>query len=82
MHNGKVNEAVKLISDQNKGGILPLTPEVIQLLHSKHPPAEHLDPSAILDTPPPRVNPIMFAGLTADVIRKSSIATHGEDADQ
>lgn len=88
MHQGKVNSALNSITEGKKGGVLPLTPEVISALTTKHPPAEPLDQLAVLPITPPVVNTILFAGLSAEVIRKSAIATHGAagpsggDADQ
>jgi hypothetical protein len=53
MHQGKVNNALSLITEGKKGGVLPLTPAVLNALSAKHPPAEPLDTSAILPTSAP-----------------------------
>lgn len=77
MQNGKLSNAIRLISEKTKGGILPLNQEVLNLLSQKHPPSEPLDPDAVINTPTVTINPILFAGLNGDEIRKSAIATRG-----
>ena len=77
MHQGKVNSALSLITEGKKGGVLPLSSQVISALTAKHPPAEPLDLSAILPTTPPVANPVLFAGLSGEMIRKSAIITRG-----
>ena len=88
MLEGKVHAAIRLITEQSKGGILPLSSEVEAMLRQKHPPAEPVNPDMILSGCTEDIHPIRFAGITADTIRKSALNTRGAagpsgaDADQ
>jgi hypothetical protein len=88
MLQGKVNAAIRLLSENSKGGVLPLSPEVHALLQQQHPLAEGINEESLLSGCVQQVNPILFAGVTADVIRNSAMHTSGAagpsggDADQ
>ena len=77
MLHGKVNAALRLITEQTRGGVLPLSQEVKMTLSQKHPSAEPVDPGALLSGCEPEFHPIRFAGITADTIRFSALHTHG-----
>ncbi len=74
---GKVNAALRLISNQAKGGVIPLSPDVLSQLAGKHPSPAAIDPSALLPDDITVVNPILFAGLKGDSILTSSLRTQG-----
>jgi hypothetical protein len=85
---GKVNAALRLLTESEKGGLMPLTSNLLDILKLKHPPAESATPSALLSGPVVQINPILFAGLQGDTIRAAAIRTQGSagpsggDADQ
>ena len=85
---GKVNAATRLITEQNKGGIHSLSPQVLSLLQQKHPHAEPLDPQMKISGCLEDINPVRFEGITGDIIRQSALHTRGAagpsgaDADQ
>jgi hypothetical protein len=85
---GKVKAALRLLTDSEKGGILPLSADLIGVLNAKHPPAEPAYSSALIPTPAANSNAILFAGLQAESIRTAAIRTQGTagpsggDADQ
>jgi hypothetical protein len=88
MLNGKVQAAIRLVTDHSKGGILPLSPEVYASLQQKHPPSVASSPEVLISGCVPDVQPIRFAGITAALIRQSALHTNGgagpsgADADQ
>src|SRR5437867_3772024 len=88
MMHGKVQAAICLIVDSNKGGVLPLNPEVRAALEQKHPPVEPPNPDMLLSECAIEFHPIRFAGITAASIRRSALLTNGAagpsgaDADQ
>jgi len=88
MLEGKVNAAIRLITEQSKGGVLPLGSEVEAMLRQKHPAAEPGNPDVMISGCVEEFHPIRFAGITSDSIRKSALTTRGAagpsgaDADQ
>lgn len=77
MLEGKVNAAVRLLSENGRGGVLPLTSDVRTLLAQKHPPAEPARDGFILSGCEPEFHPVLFSGVTGDMIRHSALHTHG-----
>ena len=77
MKAGKLNAAVKVLTSNMEGGILPLTEDTIALLEQKHPnPAPIID-DAIIDKVPEDVHPVVFSSIDGESIRKAAIATKG-----
>ncbi len=62
---GKVTAALRLVSENAKGKVLPLTTELLNDLKIKHPNAEIASPSAVVPDLAVTVNPIIFAGHSA-----------------
>jgi hypothetical protein len=85
---GKVNAAIRLVTEQGKGGVLPLSHDVQVALQKKHPPAQPANPDVLLSGCLQDLHPIRFAGITADIIRQCALQTRGAagpsgaDADQ
>jgi hypothetical protein len=77
MLNGKVNAALRLITEQGKGSVLPINDEVRKMLQEKHPPAEPLDASSVINGNHLSVDPIIFAGITGERIRNCALRTQG-----
>ena len=78
MISGKVTAARQLLTKTaRKGGVLPLTEDVMKLLQDKHPPGEPLDASALIQGKRRRVHEATFAGITGAKIRESAIKTQG-----
>jgi hypothetical protein len=77
MLRGNVNAAIRLVTEQAKGGIIPLDPDVLETLKQKHPNAETADPDVLIHGCMPDLHPISFAGITADSIRQAALHTKG-----
>ena len=89
MTEGRVKAALRLISNQEKGGILPLdslihidettTKNVQEILLEKHPPAESLVPSTVCqpDDSIPEPHPVQFDGIDGLFIRSVVLRMDG-----
>ena len=77
MKQGKVNPAVKLLTSNMQGGILPLNAETMSLLESKHPEPSPLDESALHDFEMPPVHSVVFEEISADSVRAAALQTKG-----
>ena len=94
MLQGKTKAAIRLISDECKGGVLQLdsyipssNPEtepqtICEILALKHPPAQLASAESILssESHPPTVHPVMFDCVDAASIRKATLHTDGAAA--
>lgn len=75
---GKINSAIRFLDrNSGKGGVQQLSPDVITTLKKLHPAPEPAKPSTLMKGIPPSVNPIIFDGITDDLIRKSALRTNG-----
>jgi len=77
MKNGKLNAAVKLLTNSMEGGILPLTEETMTLLQTKHPAPADLSEEAVVDIEPVASHPVVFEEINGDAVRTAALNTHG-----
>ena len=77
MKQGKINAAVKLLTSNMQGGVLPLTEETMSLLQSKHPDPSPLNESAVYDREEPNVHPVVFDVISAESVRIAALNTRG-----
>ena len=77
MAQGKVNQALRLLSASNKSGILELTEETMDLIKKKHPEGKEPATEAQVYGPEQDVNPIIFHDITGESIRKSALKQEG-----
>ena len=77
MKKGNASAAVKLLTSNMEGGILPLTEETMQLLQSKHPEAQECQPEAIFEMQAPEVHPVVFEEIDGESVRKAAMLTRG-----
>ena len=84
MFQGKARAVLRLVSDQCSSGVLNIDQEidgtpVLDLLKSKHPPAQQASSATLL--PPhdhsPEIHPILFEAITEDLIRSTSLRVQG-----
>ena len=69
MKKGKVNAAVKTLTNNMEGGILPLDAETMTLLRLKHPEPADVNVEAIFEQQAPEVHPVVFDAINADSVR-------------
>ena len=77
MLEGKVNAAIRLLSEEESQGVLPLDTTTLQSLLEKHPESEDPGPTAFLHGPANLVNDIIYQNITGDSIMKASLNTKG-----
>ena len=78
MLQGKVKQAVKLINaDSDVTGIHELTHGVRQALEEKHPDAEDIDESLIVEGDIVRVEEVIFEEINQEMIQKAAQSTFG-----
>ena len=61
MEKGNVNGAIRIVTNNMGGGILPLNDETLSLLEQKHPEGREVNEDFILQGPISTVNPIVYA---------------------
>ena len=84
MFNGKTSAVLDLLSLKGKGGVLhtndpankddPASPSVLDVLKSKHPPAQLATATALFQHPqePPEVHPVVYDSIDAKSIRSAA----------
>ena len=86
MFEGKTKAALRLLSEQSKGGVLhlddPIETEngqrkVRDILLEKHPPCQPVHNDAIINDDTPDVHPVLLESLDAAVIRSAALYTSG-----
>ena len=77
MKAGRANAAIKLLTENMEGGVLPLNAETMLLLESKHPEPQDLNPDSIIHEQSPEVHPIVFETIDGESARIAALNTHG-----
>ena len=77
MEKGDVHGAIKLLTNNMSGGVLPLDEPTIQLLKEKHPIGRDTNESYLLQGPVQEVNPIIFDAIDEQMVMKAALATQG-----
>ena len=79
MQKGNVNGAIKLLTNNMQGGVLPLNEETINLLRQKHPKSQEPKAEFLLQGPEPTVQAITFDIFKVDeaMVMKAAQFTKG-----
>jgi len=76
--NGKVKDALRLLSSESQGSVLPLNSTVRCLLNDKHPKKQPAHLNTLIDSPPGDLpHPIMFDQIDAIRVRRIALKLHG-----
>ena len=73
MRRGNFHNAVKLLRDNMKNGILSLTEKTLQHVKQKHPPRRTADLKVLLPDKLEEVHPIKFTSIHAESGRKATL---------
>ena len=73
MRRGNFHNAVKLLRDNMKNGILSLTEKTLQHVKQKHPPRHNADLKVLLPDKLEEVHPIKFTSIHAESGRKATL---------
>ena len=77
MMEGKVNAAIRLLSDEGSKGVLHLSDEVLEELKLKHPIAEKPAAAALLQGPIESTHGVIYENINGESIRKAALNTKG-----
>ena len=78
MFQGKVSAALKFLDESSQNGVLPPSPEVVDSLKEKHPPAEPIQPESLMKVPlRSDFDSIHFAAIDEQMILKATMQTKG-----
>ena len=88
MFHGKTKAALRLITEQNAGGVLHLDSNigtdaaprsVHDVLLAKHPPGQHVSTNALYSTTtePPTVHPVVLEAIDETTIKAAALRTDG-----
>ena len=84
MFEGKTKAAIRLLTEDSKGGVLRLSDQVTDtnqtvrdVLINKHPPGQPAHPDSVIDGDPPEVHPVLFESIDASTIRSAALRTNG-----
>ena len=71
------NGALKILTSNMNGGILPLTDETLQLLELKYPDAKNNSQQTLLPGPIQKMHPILYDNIDEELMKKTAIRTKG-----
>ena len=77
MRKGNVQNAMKLLTNNMKNGVLPLNKKTLEQLKQKHPQRRDADPEIMLPDKPGEIHPIKFDSTDAENVRKEALKTRG-----
>lgn len=77
MKKGNVNSAMKILTDNMKHGILPLTKQTLNQLQLKHPEGKEASQEILLTDVPETIHPIKFENIDVEKIQKAAVKTQG-----
>ena len=79
MRKGNVHNAMKLLTNDMKSGVLPLNKKTLQQLKKKkkHPQRRDADPEIMLPDKAEEIHPIKFDSIDAENVRKAVLRTRG-----
>lgn len=74
---GQIHSALRYLSDDNGGGILPLSDDVMMQLKEKHPDAQEARLGSLLFGPIEDVPNTMFQEIDGEMVRDAALRTKG-----
>ena len=83
MFEGKTKAAIRLLTEEVKGGVLRLSDHVDtnrtvrDVFIGKHPSGQPTHPNSLIEDDPPEVHPVVFESIDASVIRSVVLRTTG-----
>ena len=77
MRKGNVHNAMKLLTNNMKNGVLPLNKKTLEQLKQKHPQRRDADPEIMLPDKPEEIHPIKFDSIDAENVRKAALKMRG-----
>ena len=77
INDGKINAAMKMLDESFSGGLLPLSPEIINQLEEKHPKASSVSDEALLQGPLEPAESYTYDRIDEMCIKRAALKTKG-----
>ena len=77
MEQGNVHGAIKIITNNMAGGVLPINEKTIELLREKHPVDKDANEASILQGPYREINPIVYESIDESTVMCAVLNTKG-----
>ena len=74
---GQINSALRYLSGENRGGVLPLTDDVMKQLREKHPGAQEAQLGTLVFGPTEQVHDSIFQQINEEMVREAALKTKG-----
>ena len=74
---GQINSALRYLSQDDSGGVLPLTSDVVRQLREKHPDAQRAKLGSMLFGPVEDIPDLVFQGINEELVREAGLRTKG-----
>ena len=74
---GQINSALRYLSGENGGGVLPLTDDVMKQLREKHPEAQEAQLGTLVFGPTEQVPDSIFQQINKQMVREAALKTKG-----
>ena len=74
---GQINSALRYLSEDDSGGVLPLTDDVVRQLKEKHPDAQRAKLGSLLFGPVEDIPDSVYQGINGELVREATLRTKG-----
>ena len=74
---GQMNSALRYLSEDDSGGVLPLTDDVVRQLKEKHPDALRAKLGSLLFGPVEDIPDSVYQGINGELVREAALRTKG-----
>ena len=74
---GQINSTLRYLSEDDSGGVLPLTDHVVRQLKEKHPDAETARLGSLLFGPVENIPNSVYQGINGELVREAALTTKG-----
>ena len=72
---GHINSALLYLSENDSGGVLPLTDDVVRQLKEKHPDAQRAKLRSLLFGPVEDIPDSVYQGINGELVREAALRT-------
>ena len=72
---GQINSALRYLSEDDSGGVLPLTDDVVRQLREKHPDAQRAKLGSLLFGPVEDIPDSVYQGINGELVREAALRT-------
>ena len=74
---GQINSALRYLSEDDSGEVLPLTDDVVRQLGEKHPEAQRAKLGSLLFGPVEEIHDLVYQEINGELVREAALRTKG-----